>query len=98
VRIGCVVGTVTLSRGVASLAGGRFLVVTPYTREHMQRGKTSPPGLGRDPTPVVYDNLGAGVGDGVGWEEGREAAMPFDEPTPIDAFDVAILDEVIYEP
>jgi microcompartment protein CcmK/EutM len=98
VRIGRVIGTVTLSRSVAALAGGRFLVVTPYTQGHIQRGKVPPDGLGRDPTPVIYDNLGAGVGDAVGWEEGREAAMPFDDPTPIDAFNAAILDEVIYEP
>jgi ethanolamine utilization protein EutN len=93
-RIGRVVGTVTLSRSVPSLAGGRFLVVTPYTREHTQKGRTLPDGLSREPSCVVYDNIGAGVGDGVGWEEGREAAMPFDEPTPVDAFNAAILDEI----
>lgn len=97
-KLGCVIGRVTLSTSVPALSGGRFLIVTPYTNDHMQRGSSPPPGLSRDYSTVVYDNLGAGLGDSVGFEEGREAAMPFEQPTPVDAFNAAIIDEVNYRP
>jgi microcompartment protein CcmK/EutM len=97
-RLGRIIGKVTLNKAVTSLRGGRFLIVTPFTREHMQQGTVPPQGLSRDPSPVVYDNLGAGEGDSIGYVEGREAAMPFDEPTPVDAFCAAILDEVSHQP
>jgi microcompartment protein CcmK/EutM len=47
---------------------------------------------------VIYDDLGGGLGDTVGFEEGREAAMPFKKPTPVDAINVAIVDEISYTP
>jgi hypothetical protein len=30
--------------------------------------------------------------------EGREAAQPFDEPTPIDAINAALVDDIFYNP
>jgi hypothetical protein len=30
--------------------------------------------------------------------EGRDAAYPFDVPTPIDAINVALVDEIFYSP
>ena len=97
-RLGRIVGRVTLSTAVPSFRGGRFMIVTPYTREHFQSGAVPPEGLSRDPSCVAYDDLGAGLGDSIGYVEGREAAMPFDEPTPIDAIVTAIVDEVSYTP
>jgi microcompartment protein CcmK/EutM len=97
-RLGKVVGRVTLSVAVPALTGARWLLVSPYTREHMQQGATPPRGLSREPTLVVYDDLGAGVGDTIGFVEGREAAMPFPQRTPIDAIDVAIVDDVTHRP
>jgi carbon dioxide concentrating mechanism protein CcmL len=97
-RLGTVIGRVTLSRAVPALAGGRFLIVSPFTREHFQRGAQPPTGLSSDFTPVVYDDLGAGVGQTVGYIEGREAAQPFDQPTPVDAINAALVDEVFYTP
>jgi len=47
---------------------------------------------------VVYDDLGGGVGQTIGFIEGREAAAPFAEPTPVDAFNGALVDHVFYNP
>ena len=77
-KLGTVIGRVTLSRGVDALQGGRFLVVSPFTREQYAAGLDVPPAMGRDFSLVVYDNLGGGVGQVIGYEEGREAAQPFD--------------------
>jgi ethanolamine utilization protein EutN len=97
-RMGTVIGRVTLSKTVPSLIGGRWLVVSPFTREHFQRGTETPPGMSKDPSLVVYDDLGGGVGQTIGFTEGREAAQPFDQPTPIDAINAALVDEIFYSP
>jgi len=97
-KLGTVIGRVTLSRGVEALKGGRFLVVSPFTREQYATGLDAPPAMGKDPSLVVYDNLGGGVGQVIGYEEGREAAQPFDQPTPIDAINAALVDEMFYNP
>ena len=97
-RLGTVIGRVTLSRTVPALEGGRWLIVSPFTREHFQRGRETPPGLSKDFSLVAYDNLGAGVGQTIGFVEGREAAQPFPQPTPVDAINAAIVDEVFYSP
>jgi microcompartment protein CcmK/EutM len=97
-RLGSVIGRVTLSRTVPALAGARWLIVSPFTRDHFQRGAETPPGMSKDPSLVVYDNLGGGVGQTVGFIEGREAAQPFDQPTPIDAINAALVDEIFYKP
>ena len=97
-RLGSVIGRVTLSRAVSALAGARWLIVSPFTRDHFQRGAETPPGMSKDPSLVVYDNLGGGVGQTIGFIEGREAAQPFDQPTPIDAINAALVDEIFYKP
>jgi len=97
-KLGAVIGRVTLSKAAPSLEGARWLIVSPFTREHFQRGTDAPAGLSKDPSPVVYDNLGAGIGQTIGYVEGREAAQPFDQPTPIDAINAALVDEVFYRP
>jgi microcompartment protein CcmK/EutM len=97
-RLGRVVGRVTLNVAVPPLIGARWLVVSPFTRGHMQQGTTPPAGLSLEPTLVVFDDLGAGVGDTIGFVEGREASMPFPQRTPIDAIDVAIVDDVSHRP
>jgi len=97
-RLGTVIGRVTLSKAAPSLAGGRWLVVSPFTREHFQQGTETPPGLSKDPSVVVYDSLGGGLGQTIGFIEGREAAQPFELPTPIDAINAALIDEIFYSP
>ena len=97
-KLGTVIGRVTLSRSVEPLKGGRFLVISPFSREQYAAGLGAGPGMGTDPSLVVYDNLGGGVGQVVGYEEGREAAQPFDQPTPIDAINSILVNEMFYSP
>jgi len=97
-RLGTVIGRVTLSVAVPALEGGRFLIVSPFTREHFQRGAEAITGMSKDPSPVVYDDLGGGVGQTIGFVEGAEATAPFEGPIPIDAINVALVDEIFYSP
>jgi carbon dioxide concentrating mechanism protein CcmL len=97
-RLGTVIGRVTLCKTVPALEGGRWLIVSPFTREHFQSGTETPPGMSKEPSLVVYDNLGGGVGQTIGFVEGREAASPFDQATPIDAINAALVDEIFYSP
>lgn len=97
-KLGTVIGRVTLSKSVDLLIGGRYLVVSPLTREQYARGLKKAGGMGKDPSLVVYDDIGGGVGDVIGYEEGREAAQAFDVYPPIDALNVALVDEMFYNP
>jgi carbon dioxide concentrating mechanism protein CcmL len=96
-RLGTVIGNVTLSKTVDGLPGARWLVVSPFTREHFQSSSKAPT-VSKEPSLVVYDDLGGGIGQTIGFVEGREAAMPFDRPTPIDAIDAALIDTIFYSP
>ncbi|HLA83595.1 MAG TPA: EutN/CcmL family microcompartment protein [Thermoguttaceae bacterium] len=93
-RIGEVIGTVTLNRRHPALAGGRFKLVVPLALDDLTTG--------RKPMAdefTVYDELGADVGCRVAISEGREAAMPFyPDRKPLDAYAAAILDEICVEP
>jgi len=97
-KLGTVIGRVTLSKTVPGLIGARWLIVSPFTREHYQSGVGRSPASGNEPSLVIYDNLGGGQGQTVGYIEGREAASPFAEPTPIDAINAALVDEIYYSP
>jgi microcompartment protein CcmK/EutM len=97
-KLGSVIGRVTLSRVVPELTGARWLIVSPFTREHFQRGTQPLSGLSKDPSLVVYDALGGGVGQTIGYIEGREAAQPFEQSPPIDAINAALVDEIFYHP
>jgi microcompartment protein CcmK/EutM len=97
-KLGTVIGRVTLSAAVPNLAGARWLIVSPFTRDHFQHGADTPSGLSKDPSLVVYDDLGGGVGQTIGYIEGREAAQPFAEPTPVDAINAALVDNIFYNP
>lgn len=97
-KLGTVIGRVTLSRGEKSLTGGRFLVVSPFSREQYAKGLDAGAGMGKDPSLVVYDDLGGGVGDVIGYEEGAEASQPMPQPTPIDAINCTLVDEMFYSP
>ena len=91
-RIGKVVGRVTLSRCYDTLTGGRFLFVEVQDRFSLdgQPRKTTE-------SLVVYDNLGAGNGDMICFTESREATMPFypEKRVPLDALNTAILDVAV---
>ena len=97
-KLGVVIGRVTMSKVAPELVGARWLIVSPFTRDHFQRGSKTPPGMSADPSLVIYDALGGGVGQTVGYVEGREAAQPFETPPPIDAINAALVDDIFYQP
>jgi carbon dioxide concentrating mechanism protein CcmL len=108
-KLGRVIGRVTLSQTVPSLLGARWLIVSPFSRENFEQESTPHPGplpvgrgegiqLSKEPSLVIYDDLGGGVGQTVGYVEGREAAEPFEKPPPIDAINAALVDEIFYSP
>ena len=97
-RLGSVIGRVTLSAVVPALQGGRWLIVNPFAREQFHRSADASASISGEPSVIIYDDLGGGVGQTVGFIEGREAASPFDKPTPIDAINAALVDEIFYKP
>ena len=97
-KLGRVIGRVTLSVVAPELEGARWLIVSPFTREHYQQGEIPPEGLSKDASLVVYDALGGAVGHTIGYVEGREAAQPFLKPPPIDAINAALVDNIYYNP
>ena len=97
-RIGHVIGKVTLNQQEASLVGGRFLLVNPVAACDLNSACTQAPPLSSQPTIVVYDRLGAGPGDIIGFVEGGEATAAFDFPIPIEALNIALLDQIHHHP
>jgi len=92
-RIGEVIGTVTLNRRHPSLGGATFKLVVPLSWDDLG-GR---PGQSLDEV-AVFDELGAGLGSRIALSEGREAAMPFyPEVKPVDAYNAAILDHLEFE-
>jgi len=97
-RLGKVIGRVTLNRVVPELQGARWLIVNPLNRDTVPQGSQVPAGLTPEPSLVVYDNLGGAPGDVIGFVEGREAAQPLEPLGPIDAINAALVDEVFHQP
>ena len=90
-RMGTVIGRVTLSVRSPKYIGERLLVTLPWKTDTFS-------GMDKyDPAIVVYDQLGAGVGQQIAISEGREAACPFEMPTPVDAYCAALVDEFFYK-
>jgi microcompartment protein CcmK/EutM len=88
-RIGKVIGRVTLNRTYDTLVGGRMLLVAIQDRFGLYgEGTKSREVL------VAYDHLGAAEGDLIALSESRESVMPFypEKRVPIDAYNAAILD------
>ena len=95
-RLGHVIGKVTLSKQDPAFKGARFLLVQPFAKAQFQGAPMTP--LAKGISLVVYDNLGADLGHTIGFTEGAEATAPFDQPTPVDAFNAAIIDKIFYTP
>lgn len=95
-RLGHVIGRVTLNVGDPALRGARFLLVQPFAKAQFAGAAMTP--LAKGATVVVYDALGAGVGQTIGFTEGAEATMPFGHPTPVDAYNAAIIENIFYTP
>lgn len=89
-RIGKVIGTVTLSRRHPSLTGAQYRMVVPLSLDDLTSDEEP-----RAEALVVFDELGAGIGSRIAISEGGEAAQPFyPELKPVDAYNAAILDNV----
>jgi microcompartment protein CcmK/EutM len=89
-RIGLVIGSVTMSQHHATLSGAAFRLVLPLTLDDLT-GASTPAAE----AIVVYDELGAGPGSRIAISEGGEAAQPFyPADKPIDAYNAAILDTI----
>jgi microcompartment protein CcmK/EutM len=95
-RLGNVIGRVVLSKQDPAFRGARFLIVHPLSRAQFAGGPAIP--LAKAESLVIYDNLGATPGHTVGFVQGSEAAVPFDHPTPVDAYNAAIIDSIFYAP
>jgi ethanolamine utilization protein EutN len=93
-RIGEVIGNVTLSRCHPSLGGATWRIVVPFDQSGLRDQST-----GRGEPFVMYDELGSGDGSVVAISEGAEAAAPFHpDQKPIDAYCAALLDAIDLEP
>jgi len=89
-RIGEVIGTVTLSRSCPEVKGAQWKIVMPLALDDLLQERR-----GKAEELVLYDELSAGLGEWVSFSEGVEAAMPFyPNMKPIDAYCAAILDAV----
>ena len=89
-RIAEVIGTVTLSRVHPTLTGFRWIVGVPYSLAALKVGERSD---GED--LVIFDNLGSGIGDKIGFSEGGEAAAPFlPQKRAVDAYCACLLDQI----
>lgn len=92
-RIAKVIGKVTLSKRDGNMPNGSLLIA-----EVLDRGMLDGQVKRATPMPqslVVFDQLGAGIGQTIGVSEGAEATMPFRPRTvPLDAYCAAILDTI----
>jgi carbon dioxide concentrating mechanism protein CcmL len=90
-RMGTVIGRVTLSVRNRRFCGERLLLTLPWTTDTFRGQETYAPAI------VVYDELGANIGQQIAISEGREAACPFPKPTPVDAYCAALVDDHFYK-
>lgn len=93
-RLGIVRGTVVLNLVVPELAGTRLLLVEPVTSEALARAD----GTAGGKTLVVADHLAPAEGQMIAFVEAREAANPFPDGAPVDAYCSLIVDTVDYQP
>jgi len=95
-RLGTVIGRVTLTLKEPVYTGGRLLIVQPFSKEQFAGAPMLP--LPKGSSVVAFDELGADVGSIVGFTEGAEAAQPFDMPAPVDAYVACIVTQINYDP
>lgn len=92
-RIGEVIGTVTLSVSDPKIVGKQLTIVQPHNPQSLRND-----GVGTDEVVVCIDELNSRLGDRVGFSEGREAAMPWHpDKVAVDAYVGCLLDEVSYD-
>ena len=89
-RIAKIIGTVTLNRCHPSFKGARLKLAVPCALDEL----TSDAEPAVD-TLVVWDEIGAGIGQRIALAEGPEASQPFrPEVKPVEAYNAAILDHI----
>lgn len=89
-RVGRVMGKVSLVKEHPTLKGKRYVLVVPMNLEELSGGAPS-----QADELVVIDELGAMPGDRIGLSEGMEATFPyFPAKMPVDCYNACILDEV----
>jgi len=94
-RIAKVIGNVTLNRVHPSFEGSRLKVAVPLSLENLLDEQTEL----RPDFEVVWDDLGAGVGNLIAMAEGPEACRPFrPDKKPVSAYNAAILDDIEVTP
>ena len=94
-RLGIVLGHVVLSRAIPALKGTSLLLVDPVTAPNLAARN----GRGGGKTFVVADRqLSPAVGQMIGIVEGREAANPYPDPTPVDAYCALIVNDYTFGP
>lgn len=91
-----VIGRCTFSVVDPAYKGGRFLLAIPC-------GPQAPAPVDGQALPagnsfVVFDEYGATDGDLIAYTDSGEAAVPFAQDTPCDAYCSAILNGIFWEP
>lgn len=104
-RLGTVIGRVTLTIKDPSYSHGSLLLVQPWTRAQFAAYTGRPivevpltVPLPAGSTVVVFDELGAGPGNVIGFTEGAEAQQPFAGGAAVDAYAACIVHQVEYRP
>ena len=88
-RIGRIIGTVTLVEPHPTMRGAALRVVVPLAAADLAAGDGPAEPL------VAWDDLGAGDGQIVAFSEGGEAAQPFrPADKPVDAYIAALIDRL----
>ena len=95
-RLGTVIGRITLSKKEPVYEGSSLLLVQPLSRAQFAGAPSVP--LAKGSSLVVYDQLGAGQGCIVGYTEGAEATQPFSGDAPVDAYAACIVERINYDP
>ena len=100
-RLAKVIGTVTLAKQHPTMQGASFKLAVPLRTSDLNElddlSLSEHPGNSEITSEelVVYDVLGATVGQYIGIGEGREAVNPFyPEYKPVDAYCALILDKI----
>jgi microcompartment protein CcmK/EutM len=95
VKLARIIGRVTLHSVDPAYRGARFLLAHPWSPKAPEPTDGT---LRKANSFVVYDNLGASPGDLIGYTDGGEAAAPFADDTPCDAYTSAIIDTLTHVP
>ena len=93
-RAGTVIGTVVCTIMHPAFHGDKLLLTLPWNTKTWNAGGEAD----FDNSLVVFDNIGAGIGQKIAFSESGEAAAALNPPKPIDAFCAMLLDEIEYDP